>query len=128
MLCSGCPHVFYPKCTDYSSLIEAYPSTGEESCKDRAELGHFEIVFIAHVCQTCGLSHRAMITKVEEVEKDLEKVQWGCVERCVCGAFPPPLKAWPAWLIGRSKPRNPFSSALTKGQMNAQTPQPKRLR
>ncbi|CAO2648783.1 Nn.00g097320.m01.CDS01 [Neocucurbitaria sp. VM-36] len=103
MTCAECHHVICPTCM-ISPLIEPWYTFGSDLRKDPDDSGATANLPIAHICRDCGLSWRAVVTKVAKVYGKADMVHWGSVDECVCGSRPRPWKTWYAYLVGGGKP------------------------
>ncbi|KAF2033861.1 hypothetical protein EK21DRAFT_86012 [Setomelanomma holmii] len=118
MACTTCNHIYCKSCTlSNPNLIESWSSSGTESWSTAygpppgVRPDHFPIV---HICRTCGLSWRAQVSETQEMEECAklgnarrEKVNWGPVEKCSCGAKSRGLFGlgeckWEGWFLNRA--------------------------
>lgn len=97
--CHYCEHVCCDTCT-HSRLMQKWYDQGVDLHARNVNFG--ELPYVS-VCRACGLSWRAIITRVTEAG-EAKAVHWGFGRRkCACGATPSIWKPWIGFRIEDAK-------------------------
>ena len=102
--CGECGHILCGRCL-ISAPIEPWEIAGIDFRSDEVGSGDLPI---AHVCTTCGLSHRAVVATNTRIDGRIEMIRWKPFEECICGmrvSFWKKCK-WDAYLLGGGKGRS----------------------